>query len=53
MTWREKCVIRILLLVAKIISDDAVLADEIKALSNHISTWAPKDVDPASSPKEA
>ena len=43
MTWREKCVIRILLLVAKIVAADEDLATEIRHLANHISTWAPKD----------
>lgn len=43
MTWREKCVIRILLLVAKIVAGNEQLATEIQHLANHISTWAPKE----------
>jgi hypothetical protein len=40
-TFREQVVVRILLLVARMLSDDAN-ALEIKHLANHISTWAPK-----------
>ena len=42
MTWREKCVVRILLLVAKMV-DEGPWRDDIQNLANHISTWAPKD----------
>lgn len=48
MTWREKCVVRILLLVAEIVANgiehlpgDRPLAQEIRALANHIGTTAP------------
>ncbi len=47
MTWREKCVIRILLLVAAIVANgvehlegNRPVAEEIRHLANHISTWA-------------
>lgn len=42
MDWRTKCVVRILLLVARIVGPDE-WAEEIRHLGNHISTWAPKD----------
>lgn len=55
MTWREKCVVRILLLVAAIIATgveklegEREVAEEIRHLANHISTWAPKDGDSGS-----
>lgn len=38
MTWREKTVIRILLLVAELISPDEKMAKECKTLSNHITS---------------
>lgn len=37
MTFREKTVVAILLLVARMLSDDAVWADEIKKLATHIA----------------
>lgn len=40
MTWREKCVVRILLLVARIVADDEALQTEIQHLSNHIGVHA-------------
>jgi len=50
MTWREKTVIRILLLVAGIIATGVEqlegrrdVAEDIRHLANHISTWAPKE----------
>lgn len=42
MTWREKQVVFILLLIARIFSDDPVIAQEIKNLSNRISIENPK-----------
>lgn len=36
MTWREQIVVRILLLVARMFSDDPQLSDDIKALSNSV-----------------
>lgn len=36
MTWREKTVLRILLLVAKTLSESLELKREIESLSNHI-----------------
>ena len=45
MTWRERCVIRILLLVAAIVANgvehlegDRSVAEEIRHLANHISS---------------
>jgi hypothetical protein len=35
-TWRERTVARILLLVAMLVSDNAEVRDEIRHLSNHI-----------------
>jgi hypothetical protein len=40
--WREKSVIRILLLVAKIIAGNDELSQQIQHLANHISAWAPE-----------
>jgi len=37
LTWRQKVVIRILLLVAQIIGQDKVLSEELQHLSAHIS----------------
>lgn len=37
MTWREITIAKILLLIAKIISEDDELTLELKNLSNHIS----------------
>lgn len=42
MTWREKVVVQILLLVARVLADDAVLADEIRKISNHVTVNAPR-----------
>jgi hypothetical protein len=38
MSWKQKTVIRILLLVAKMVNDDEWLKEDIKHLSNHITT---------------
>jgi hypothetical protein len=35
-TWKEKTIARILLLIARMLTDDADLTAELKALSNHI-----------------
>jgi hypothetical protein len=45
MNWKQKTVIRILLLIARIINGDEWLADEIKSLANHISAgdWGKAD----------
>lgn len=48
MSWREKLVVQILLLVARIVAAgisqfDADLAKEIKAIATHISVWVPKE----------
>jgi hypothetical protein len=45
MTWREKLVARILLLVARLVCDDPAIRDEIKHLSNHIGVHAPEPVE--------
>ena len=37
MTWREKTVIKILLIIARIICQDDKISEEIKQLANHIS----------------
>lgn len=42
MTWSENTVIRILLFVAALLSDDAAIALEIKNLSSHIAVHAPE-----------
>lgn len=38
MTWKEKTVIRILLLVARVVCDEQWVQEEIKHLNNYIST---------------
>lgn len=37
MTWREKLICHILLIIARMVADDPVVRDEVKYLSNHIS----------------
>lgn len=37
LNWREKCVIRILLVIACIITDNSKLHAELVAMSNHIA----------------
>ena len=44
MTWKEKTVVAILLLVARMLAEDTVIADEIKKLAINISVYAPKPV---------
>jgi hypothetical protein len=41
-TWREKVVVRILLLVARMLAADAELARDIHHLALHIEQNAPK-----------
>lgn len=43
MTWREKLVARILLIVAAMVADDPGLAAEIKNLSTHIQVNAKEE----------
>lgn len=45
MSWREKTIVAILLIVARMLVEDDVLSRELKALANHISVWAPKEGD--------
>ena len=42
MTWKEKTVVAILLLVARMLCEDSVYAQEIKTLATHIGVNAPK-----------
>ncbi len=42
MTWKERTVVRILLLVARMLSEEP-WADEIKHLSNHITSGIGED----------
>ena len=37
MTWRERTVAVILLIIARMVSDDESLSAELKTLANHIS----------------
>lgn len=37
MTWKEKTIARILLLIARMLAEDSAIADELRHLSNHIS----------------
>ena len=43
LTWRQKTVIRILMLVAHIVAEDADTKKELQAVANHISVWSPKE----------
>lgn len=43
MTWREKLVARILLIVALLVADDPAVRQEIKHLSSHIGVHAPEE----------
>lgn len=38
MTWRQITISRILLLIASMIADDPQVRDELRKLSNHITT---------------
>jgi len=38
MTWREKTIARLLLLIARMLCEDSEIAAELKYLSAHIST---------------
>lgn len=42
MTWREKLVARILLLIAQMVADDPGVRQELKNLSVHIGINAPE-----------
>lgn len=42
MTWRESVVVKLLLLVARMLCDDAAIAQTIRELSTHIAVHAPK-----------
>jgi len=46
LTWREKTVIKILLLVAKIVADNTQLSDEIQTLANHIGAGFGEGTEP-------
>lgn len=43
MNWREVLIARILLIVARMVADDPVIAKEIADLSTHISVNGPKN----------
>jgi hypothetical protein len=42
MTFKQKTVVSILLLIARMLADETWAA-EIKALATHISVWAPNE----------
>lgn len=44
MTWREKVVVQILLIIARMLADDEQVRREIKTLATHISVNAPERV---------
>ena len=46
MTWREKVLVKVLLIVARIFADDPEIALEVKNLSTHISVHAPEQEVP-------
>lgn len=46
MTWREKLVARILLLVAQMVADDPAVRQEIKHLAAHVGVHAPEESTP-------
>lgn len=43
MTWAEKTVVRILLIVARIMTRDVELRKELQNLATHISVHAPEE----------
>lgn len=45
MTWKEKTIVRILLLVARMLAEDSELREELQNLANHISVWGKETVD--------
>ena len=45
-TWRQQIVAYCVLLVARMFADDAQLAQDLKNLSNKITTAAPEPVPP-------
>lgn len=42
MTWREKLVARLLLLVARMVCDDPAIRQEIQTIATHINVKAPE-----------
>lgn len=47
MTWREKTVARILLILAKMLTSDGPIRDEIKTLATHIAAAPEPTTDEA------
>ena len=45
MTWREQLVVRILVIIARMVSDDPVIREELKHLGTHVQVNAPKPED--------
>lgn len=43
MSWREKLVARILLVIALLVADDPVVRREVQNLANHIGVHAPDE----------
>ena len=43
MSWREKTVAKILLLVARMLADDPVVAKQIERLATEISVASPRE----------
>lgn len=43
MTWKEKTIVRILLIIAKMLAEDPQTELEIKQLAAHVSVWGGKD----------
>lgn len=52
MTWREKTIATILLLIARMLADDPAIAADLKTLATHISVYGPKN-DPTLKLEEA
>lgn len=42
MSWREKTVIRILLIIARMFVADGATGEELKHLASHINVWTPE-----------
>jgi hypothetical protein len=42
MTWKDKLIARLLLLLATMLADDPMLKDELHKIATHISVNAPK-----------
>lgn len=45
MTWLDRTIIKILLIIAKMMARSPELTKELETLATHISVWCPKGAD--------